>query len=127
MVRHMLGDGLEGWWIPDAWVRHFIPKTRQRVSFLRESFFGQGVRDGLELPAEGCSELIRRPRFLWRQALELELRYLIGRAFRRPEVWIQDRAEAAQAWGQTSSYGARRGATSTGPDRRGAQARDPSR
>jgi len=120
VVRRMLGDGLEGWWIPDARVRHFIPKSRQRVGFLRDFFFGQGLQDGLELPAEGYSEFFGRPRFQWRQALGSELRYRIGRPFRKPEVWIQDLAEAAQAWGQMSSYGARRCAASTGADRRGA-------
>jgi glycosyltransferase involved in cell wall biosynthesis len=120
VVRRMLGDGLEGWWIPEARVRHFIPKSRQQVSFLRDFFFGQGLLDGLELPEGGYSEFFGRPRFLWRQALESELRYRIGRHFRRPEVWIQDLAEAAQAWGQMSSYGARRRAASTGADRRGA-------
>jgi len=120
MVRRMLRDGLEGWWIHDARVRHFIPKSRQRVSFLRAFFFGQGLQHGLGLPAEGYSQFFSRPRFLWRQALRSELRYRIGRHFGRPEVWIQDLAEAAQAWGQMSSYGARRRATSTKTDRRGA-------
>ena len=120
VVRRMLRDGLEGWWIPGARVRHFIPKSRQRISFLRDFFFGQGLREGMELPAEGYSELFRRPRFLWRQALESELRYRIGRPFRRPEVWIQDLADAARAWGQMSTYGTRRRTASTGGDRRGA-------
>jgi hypothetical protein len=55
---------LEGWWIPDARVRHFIPKRRQRVSFLRDFFFGQGLQDGLELPTEKNSEFFGRPRYL---------------------------------------------------------------
>jgi len=97
MVRQMLRDGLEGWWIPDARVRHFLPKSRQRISFLRNFFFGQGLQYGLELPAEGYSEVFGRPRFLGRQALGSELRYRIGRPFRRPEMWIQDLPEAAQA------------------------------
>ena len=120
MVRRMLRDELEGWWIPDARVRHFIPKSRRRVSFVRDFFYGQGLQAGLELPAEGYSEFFGRPRFLWRQALGSELRYRINRLFRRPEVWIQNLAEAAQAWGQMSSYGVRRRAASPGADRRGA-------
>ena len=121
MVRRMLGDGLEGWWIADARMRNFISKSRQRrVSFLRNFFFGQGLQDGLEFSVEGYSEFVGRPRFLWRQALGSELRYRIGRPVRRPEVWIQDLAEGAQTWGQMSSYGAPRRAASTKADRRGA-------
>lgn len=118
IVRHMLKDGFEGWWIPDARVRHFVPKSRQRVGFVREFFFGQGLHDGLALPLGAFPEIFRRPRHLWRQALESEARYRFGRLFGKPEVWIRDLAEAAQAWGQMSSYGMRRRASSAGPDDR---------
>jgi glycosyltransferase involved in cell wall biosynthesis len=120
IVRQMLKDGLEGWWIPDARVRHFIPKSRQRVKFVREFFFGQGLYYGTELPVGKYPEVFGRPRYLWRQALESEARYRGGRLFRSPEVWIQHLAEAAQAWGQMANYGARRRAASSGEDRRGA-------
>jgi glycosyltransferase involved in cell wall biosynthesis len=108
MVRHMLDDGLEGWWIPDARVRHFIPKSRQRVSFLREFFFGQGLKEGLELPLASGPHVFGVPRYLWRQAVEPEVRYRLGRLFATPEVWVRSLAEAAEAWGQISSYRARR-------------------
>jgi len=86
----------------------------------------QGLKCGLELPAEGNLEFLGMPGYLWRQALGSEFRYRIGRPFRRPEVRIQDLAEAAQARGQMSSYGARCRA-STGADRRGATAQGFSR
>jgi glycosyltransferase involved in cell wall biosynthesis len=120
IVRRMLSDGLAGWWIPDARVRHFIPKSRQRVSFVREFFFGQGLRDGMELPVGRDPELFGVPRYLWRQALESEARYRIGRLIAGPDVWIQDLAVAAQAWGQMSSYAARRRAAEAAADGRGA-------
>jgi len=109
IVRHMLDDGLEGWWIPDARVRHFIPKSRQRVSFLREFFFGQGLKEGLEVPlGRSGGHVFGVPRYLWRQALESEVRYRLGRPFETPEVWVRNLAEAAEAWGQISSYRTRR-------------------
>ena len=108
IVRQMLEDGLEGWWIPDARVRHFIPKSRQRVRFVREFFFGQGLGDALDLPLGRGPHLFGRPRYLWRQAVESEAKYRLGRLFGRPEVWTRHLAEAAQAWGQMSGYGARR-------------------
>ena len=64
IVRHMLDDGLEGWWIPDARVRHFIPKSRQRVSFLREFFFGQGLKEALKLPLGNGPHVFGVPRYL---------------------------------------------------------------
>ena len=101
VVQRMLRAGLEGRWVPTARVRHLIPAYRQTTKYLRKYYFAQGQLQ----PAEGgaperVARLWGRPRWMWRRAIETELRYRIHRVTRRPEAWIVDLVEASVLWGR---------------------------
>jgi glycosyltransferase involved in cell wall biosynthesis len=89
VAQAMLAAGIVGHWVPEARVRHFIPKERQTIRYLRETFFGLGLFDGLCRDYSDHPKLFGRPRWLWRQAVEGELRYRLGRILRKPELWVE--------------------------------------
>lgn len=43
MIRSILSEGGNGWWVPGATVRHFIPKDKMGLRFLAKYYRGQGV------------------------------------------------------------------------------------
>jgi hypothetical protein len=99
MAHAMLDAGVEGRWVPGARVRHYIPARRQSIAYLREYYAGQGqVRRGGPVPAHH-PRLFGRPRYLWRQAVEAEVSYLLGRLRGSPDVWIEHLIAASMAWG----------------------------
>jgi glycosyltransferase involved in cell wall biosynthesis len=99
VVHAMLDAGLEGRWVPGAKVRHYIPAQRQTIAYLRDYYTGQGqVRCSGPVPAHH-PKLFGRPRYLWRQAVEAEVSYRMGRLFGRPDLWIEHLIAASMAWG----------------------------
>lgn len=46
LIRRMIADGIKGWYVPGAGVRHLIPPERQTVAYLREYFEGDGELRG---------------------------------------------------------------------------------
>jgi hypothetical protein len=105
----MLEAGIEGWWVPAARVRHYIPRTRQTTRYLRSYYFGFGE----ELTARGLldknlSTVFGVPRFAWRQAVTAELRYRLRRFLSDPAVWIDDLKMSALARGVISGCMAQR-------------------
>jgi len=107
LLQTMLADGHEGWWVPDAGVRHFTPESRQTTRFLRGYFFGQGEHEGLLMHDNGVALLAGRPRWLWRHAIEAEVKYRIRRLLCEPEAWIEDLKTASYAWGRLKGYASR--------------------
>jgi hypothetical protein len=100
MVRAILASGATGWWVPTARVRHYLQNDRFTTKYLRGRFFGWGRFLGMGEPDQGSAKLFGGPRWLWRQAIEGEVRYRLGRAFRKPAVWIEPLISASTAWGQ---------------------------
>ena len=105
LVRHLAASGKEGRWVPGARVTHFIPKTRQTVSYLRGYYFGWGEYLGrgatLQRPA-----LFGRPLWLWRELAETETKYRLWRAVGRPERWLEELKAASAARGRFRWYAA---------------------
>lgn len=100
VFRRMQVRGIEGWWVPEAIVRHYIPPERQTTAYLREYFMGYGqflAQTGGPAPAP---RLFGKPRWLWRSALENEARYWYGRWFAPPEQWVLSLKLASVTWGQ---------------------------
>jgi hypothetical protein len=106
LIKQMLADGLTGWWVPDARVRHYVPAHRQSVRFIREWYRGWGEYLARTLPPRNHASFAGRPLWLWRQVAESELRFQVRRHVARPEVWIEDLKQAAYSWGQFRLYGA---------------------
>jgi glycosyltransferase involved in cell wall biosynthesis len=100
VMRQMLADGLTGWWVPEARVRHYIPRHRQSLRYLRRIFGGQGEVLGRGLSTSDAPRLFGRPRWLWRRAVTAEARFWRIRATAGPEVWLTELIETARAWGE---------------------------
>jgi glycosyltransferase involved in cell wall biosynthesis len=100
VMRQMLADGLTGWWVPEARVRHYIPRHRQSLRYLRQIFGGQGEVLGRHLSTSDAPRLFGRPRWLWRKAVTAEARFWRIRATSGPEVWLTELIETARAWGE---------------------------
>lgn len=99
----MLAAGHTGWWVPDARVVHFIPRSRQTVSYVRRFYTAQGEVQGRALQPSNGPRLFGRPRWMVRQALAAEARYRWSRLSAPPEVWLARLATAAVAWGRANA------------------------
>lgn len=110
VLRAVLASGGTGVWIPNAKVRHYIPKTRQTERYLREYFYGQGEAEAMQSPELYTSgqTLFGRPRWLLRMAIEAECRYRVFRHIAVPEVWVRHLIDASLCWGRISRLGQRR-------------------
>jgi lipopolysaccharide transport system ATP-binding protein len=104
LVKQMFRDGHRGWWVPEAKVRHYVPRDRQTVKFIRRWYSGWG-QYLTRFPAEreGPS-LLRRPLWLWRELVARELEYRLRRIGRDPEEWIESLKAASIAWGRFYHY-----------------------
>jgi glycosyltransferase involved in cell wall biosynthesis len=105
MARRLLAAGATGRWVPEARVRHFIPRNRQTLAYLREYFLGSGEVLGLLGRNDtGERRAFGRPLWLWKEAVSAELAYRIGRIFRSPENWIEAFQRTNVARGQLKRY-----------------------
>jgi len=96
----ILGAGAPGWWLPLPSVRHFIPAERMTTRYLRNYFSGCGEFLGRFSPDRVSRPLFGRPRWLWRHAVQSELRYRVRRVTHGSSVWIEDLRAASLAWGR---------------------------
>src|SRR5258707_11457693 len=112
VIRRVLTSVGEGWWVPTARVRHYIPPDRQTLEYLRRYFDADGEYIGRyesHTLMDGFPTLLGRPRWLWRVALEAELRYRLTRWFRDPTEWMGDLITASTSWGKLRGFAHRRG------------------
>ena len=106
LIKRMLAEGMTGWWVPEARVKHYIPVERQSVPYIRRWYHGWGEYLARTLPPSNHVSLAGRPLWLWRQVVESELRFQLRRRYAAPETWIEDLKLAAYSWGQFRWYGA---------------------
>jgi glucosyl-dolichyl phosphate glucuronosyltransferase len=104
VIQAMLTDGYKGWWVPGASVDHFIPPQRQTISYLRRYFEDQGEHAVRHSPS-GTASWFGRPRWLWRQVVELEIKFWVRRVTSASDVWIEDLCRSSIARGQFRRYG----------------------
>jgi glucosyl-dolichyl phosphate glucuronosyltransferase len=95
----MRRDGHTGRWVPGARVRHFIPRERQTLAYLRRWTVGIGRFQGMAPVKPGESSLFGIPLWVWRQFFEYIPRYCVDRVTRPPSKWIRDASYVASAWG----------------------------
>lgn len=88
VLMALIEEGAEGWWVPNARVRHFIPTERQSVAYLRGYFEGQGEVATSGAPPDGRLVWRGRPGWMWKEAALAELRYRVQRVLRPAEQWI---------------------------------------
>ncbi|MBK8017588.1 MAG: glycosyltransferase family 2 protein [Betaproteobacteria bacterium] len=90
VVRRILAAGHEGWWVPEAGVRHWIPAERLSKRYVAEYFRGLGRTCSLTEPCEDAARWFGVPRWWYRELLERALRY----AWCCPGGWTRDRVRA---------------------------------
>lgn len=100
VLRAMLAAGHKGWWVPEAKVVHFIPRSRQTLAYVRRFFEAQGEVQSRSFNLPVGPRVWGRPRWLVRRAVAAEARYRWSRVTSPPEVWLDHLAEAAISWGQ---------------------------
>jgi glycosyltransferase involved in cell wall biosynthesis len=104
MVRNMMAEGISGRWVADARVRHYIPKERQTIAYLRRYFKAYGEYCAKHDGDDASPKVFGMPRWLWREALMAEVKYRVRRHSASAEVWIEDLIAASQAMGQLKGY-----------------------
>jgi glycosyltransferase involved in cell wall biosynthesis len=104
LILKLFANGHEGRWVESARVEHCIQPKQMTTDFIRWYFRGQGASMEIEAPP-GTRMLWGRPRWLWREAVEAEVRYRMGRARGRPNEWIRDLKRASVARGRLTRRG----------------------
>jgi len=107
MVKRLFEAGAVGYWVPEAQVRHFIPRARQTTRFLREWYQGWGeylVRTRTVAPSR---TLLGRPPWLWRDMVEGAFRYRFRRLFSPPSRWVEALKREATAQGMFRACGSK--------------------
>jgi hypothetical protein len=103
----MLAAGAQGWWLPQACVRHFIPPERQTTRYLRGYYLGIGEQAGRQMSSTGERLWRGRPRWLWRQTITAQLKYWLRRPFCGPEIWVDDLVAACAFRGRLRGFAKR--------------------
>ena len=75
VIQTMLNKGFTGRWIPDVKVRHFIPKERQTIAYLRKYYRGVGEYRAITMEPHDGPLFMGLPRHLWRKRLESTFKY----------------------------------------------------
>lgn len=103
VLERIVENGGKGYWVPDAAVRHWIPRHRQTVAYLWRYYFGGGRTEFLRSqPLSGLppSKIwFGVPRWTWRAVVENTVRYALYRLTRPPEVWVPALLRMARTWG----------------------------
>ena len=90
VMMAIMRDGLVGRWVPDARVRHFIPRGRQTVPYLRKHYHRYGVYLAKTSEMVSSSEytgsplLFGYPRWMVALVLRSEFKYQIRRLLCAP-------------------------------------------
>ncbi len=100
LVREMLESGASGWWVPDAVVRHWVPKDRQALAYVRSFYRGIGEGYAIQGNPADTMMLLGRPLWMWRAVVERELVYRFKRTFLGRDRSMQFLVDASLAWGE---------------------------
>lgn len=94
VLTAIMKKGGIGRWIPEATVRHFIPRDRQNLRYLRAYYALCGYTQALAEPRQGTA-LLGRPLWTWRGALQAEIQYRLMRLTGNPNKWIEPLTRAS--------------------------------
>lgn len=100
MMHHLLDSGHSGHTVPEASVRHFIPKGRQTVRHLRRYYWATGKRVARGGRTVAGAKLLGRPRWLIKKAIVSESQFQFGRWFSSADRWLPALCESTISWGQ---------------------------
>ena len=104
LVRALRRAGSQVVWVPEASVRHFIPRARQTETYVRDWFYSSGELLAKMDTERGLGLWFGRPLWLWREWVEHGCRAQFGRFTSPPERWLKSLALSATAWGRLRNY-----------------------
>lgn len=105
LIVSILDAGGRGWWVPDASVRHWIPRSRQTLRYVRGYYQALGRTQSFKRTAAPTElQFFGKPLWLWRMAIYAEAIYRLRRPFVGPEVWVKDMVSAASCWAQIRTH-----------------------
>jgi glycosyltransferase involved in cell wall biosynthesis len=104
VIQALLAGGAEGRWVPDASLRHHVPKARQTTKYLRQHFYNRGIYYGGRWDQIDRRLVFGRPRWLWKRVVEAEVKYRLHRAVSAPEVWVDHLIASSESWGLLNGY-----------------------
>lgn len=105
LMHDLVEDGLHGRWVPGARVRHFIPRGRQTLSYLRKYYRALGRTSSLRSTSDSVAHLFGRPRWAWRALVERQVLYWFSRLTGAPpEEWIARLKDVALTQGVLLGY-----------------------
>jgi glucosyl-dolichyl phosphate glucuronosyltransferase len=98
VIGAMRESGLNGKWVPDAFVEHWIPRERQSLDYLKKyySLYGKLLHDS-DLVHE--RSFCGRPLWLWRKVVETRIAYYTMRLSGNPRRWIRPLIDSSTYWG----------------------------
>jgi len=103
LILELMRSGLKGIYTPFAVVFHRNPRQRMKEKYLREWYYGLGMREVRLAPISASGHLIMGvPRYIWRQLIESTLRYASTRWTRPSGVWLSSEIKMATIWGMIS-------------------------
>ena len=94
VLRHLLGEGVMGYWVPDASLHHMIPKDRATVGYVASYFYGQGQANALK------GNITRSAARIWWDGWKSLCGYYLRKPVAPPINWLSNRVHAAICWGE---------------------------
>jgi glycosyltransferase involved in cell wall biosynthesis len=100
VVEAMLADGVEGRWVENAVVDHWIPRERQTLAYMRAYYSGAGRTRVLDFSPENDSGRIAAFLHSSGRVAALECHYLVSRLLFGPTRWVPKSRDAALTRGE---------------------------
>ena len=107
MIQAMLRDGKSGYWVPDATVRHWTPRHRQSLRYIKSYFRQQGAHlafrnlDGLRYDGP---RIFGGPRWLLKQLMIEYCKFRLCRLTGSSAVWMRHFVRYALKSGEFDFY-----------------------
>jgi glycosyltransferase involved in cell wall biosynthesis len=98
LIRELLSEGVAGWWVPNARVKHYLQADRLNLRYLGRYYRGSGRTSGRQ--SGDPRPLWRKPRWVWRRAIEHSAKLLFHLLLGNEERWLNEFAEANTGWGR---------------------------
>ena len=100
VVESILREGFEGRWIPNAKVKHWLPKSRQSLKYIKKYYIGLGKTRHLTYPGAPSVKIFGYSRWLLRKTMTSYFEYHYKKAFSSPDVWLQNLARTYEMIGR---------------------------
>ena len=103
VLRQILSvPGAVGWWLPNAKVKHWLPKERQSLRYIKKYYVGRGKTRKLQKPEvlNNRKTLFGRPRKMYKKLIIGNSKYIIQRIFYDSKVWLQTYVKNCILWGE---------------------------